>query len=735
MNMAITSLPPDDLVVLAAEELDYAIIITDPSGKVLYCNRAVRRMFGYSAQQMVGHRAEELLSREGFDAGVLQRVRDHMRRRALFEEEVPLITNTGETVWMSALVKPLYDDDGELAHCLLVLSDINDSKQIQRLQRDVLEAIAQDKPLADVMDLICRRVEQIAPDVVCSILAVDAEQRLRVLAAPSLPDNYNRAIDGVRIGPEQGSCGTAAYRNKPVLVEDIATDPLWDNFRQIGLPWGLRACWSSPITLADGVCRATFAFYYRQKRGPSVWHEHIVRACVSLCGIAIERAEASERITRLAYYDSLTGLPNRAMLRNAMARRFRKGENAPAALIFIDIDHFKDVNDTLGHPVGDSFLREIAGRIVETVRPSDIVARHGGDEFVVVLEGADAHNAQSVAEELLHRITRPVRIDGVSLPASASIGISLCPDNGIDSATLLRNADTAMYRAKADGRGTYRMFRPEMNHAAQDRLLLSSLLRDAITAAQFHLAYQPQVDARTGRLAGVEALIRWNHPALGLVPPSRFIHIAEETGLIETIGEIVLAEACAQLRRWDDMGLKVPQVAVNVSAIQFRNPALPALVTKYLMASGLRPARLTIEVTESIMMETSPATLANADALREMGVAISMDDFGTGYSSLSHLARLPVTEIKIDRSFMSGLEDNEAVQGLVTSVIRIGEALKLRVVAEGVETPQQRDFLEARGCDVLQGYLFSEAQTADGFVRWLEKHEPTKGVPGVRGAA
>jgi diguanylate cyclase (GGDEF)-like protein/PAS domain S-box-containing protein len=717
-----------DYVAMAADEIDHAVLVTDVRGQVVYSNRAFHSMFGYRNDDMVGHDAAELLAAEGFDAGIMERIGRKVREHRTFEEEVPILAKSGDILWMSTVVKPLLDTTGAIAHYLLVLSDINDSKQIQRLQRDVLEAIAQDRPLRDVMDLICRRVELIAPDVVCSILGVDDAKCLRPLAAPSLPPHFSEAVDGVPIGPRHGSCGTAAFRGEPVIAEDIENDPLWVDFKTLPLPLGLLACWSSPITLRNGRVGGTFAFYYRQKRGPSVWHEHIVRACVNLCVVAFERDEANTRIGRLAYYDSLTGLPNRAKLREEMEACFDRAESPRAALLFIDIDHFKDVNDTLGHSVGDSFLKEIASRIVKSVWDIDIVCRHGGDEFVVVLAGADAPRAQRVAETLLERISQPVRVEGVTLPASASIGISLCPEDGTDTATLMRNADTAMYRAKGEGRGTFRFFTPEMNRMAQDRLLLGALLHDAVAGRQIKLAFQPQIDAATGKVAGVEALARWTHPALGAIPPSRFIPLAEDCGLIEAVGDHCLGLACAQLAQWDASGYAVPHLAVNVSAIQFRNPLFPDTVGRHLAAHGLEAKRLTIEVTESVMMDAYPVAVANAGRLRDMGVTISMDDFGTGYSSLSHLAKLPVAEIKIDRGFMADLEENEAVQALVTAVIRIGETLRLRVVAEGVETIAQRRFLEALGCDVLQGFLFAEAMAPADFTTWLTAHASLRGA-------
>jgi diguanylate cyclase (GGDEF)-like protein/PAS domain S-box-containing protein len=707
------------LPTLVADEIDQAILIADARGHIVYGNPAFGEMFGYAASEVQGLSPIRLLAREGFDPTAITRLQADLAANRVFSEETLLTRKDGSQIWVSSWVKPIHDKQGALLRYLLVFSDIDDSAQVQKLQRDALEAIAQDRPLYEIMDLIARRVEAIAPDVICSILSVDDDARLRPMAGPTLPQHYHDAINGLHIGPMTGSCGTCAFTGEPVTVEDIETDPLWAPFKSLALPIGLKACWSSPITVRDGRVAGTFAFYYRETRGPSPWHKYIVKACVNLCVVAMEHHEAKERIARLAYYDSLTGLPNRRKLREEMEKCFDEAEAPEAALIFLDVDHFKDVNDTLGHAVGDSFLIEIADRLRASVWPEDIIARHGGDEFVIVLKGANAPRAERVAEVLLEKLSRPVAVDGLILPASASIGITVCPRDGADTATLMRNADAAMYQAKGAGRNTYRFFTPEMNRMAQDRILLGSLLRDAIEKNQLSLNYQPQIDARTGRLAGVEALARWRHPALGDIPPSRFIPLAEDCGLISEVGRFAMREALWQLSEWDRQGFDIPQVAVNMSPTQFRTPTLPQFVQDALQATGLSPARLVIEITEGVMMDASPAAVTNANTLRAMGVSISMDDFGTGYSSLSHLARLPVNELKIDRSFMANLEDNDAARALVTAVIRIGESLRLRVVAEGVETLAQRRFLEALGCDILQGYLFGGAMTPPAFLDWM----------------
>jgi diguanylate cyclase (GGDEF)-like protein/PAS domain S-box-containing protein len=719
-----------ELAELAVDECNSAVYVTDASAQIVFVNRTFTDILGWQPHEVYGRRPRDVFGSPRYVEADYDKLWSELRLGRTVRDEVRTVDRHGHELWLTMVLRPVLDEGGQVAHLIGFLENTTESRHIQSLQRDVLEAVAQEMPLEGVMTLICERVEKMFPEVVCSVLSVDAEKRLHPLASPSLPDYYNQAIDGLASGPLAGSCGTCAWRGEPVSVEDIDTDPLWAQYKQLPLPLGLMACWSSPIKLKNGRVAGTFAFYFRQKRGPDAWHEQVVAACVQLCILALERHESKQSIARLAYFDGLTGLPNRAKLREEMERCFDQAVQPEAALIFVDIDHFKDVNDTLGHEIGDAFLKQIAERLSGVVWAEDIVARHGGDEFVIVLNGADAPRARGVAEILLERLSEPVVVDGVSLPASASIGITICPADGRDAATLMRNADTAMYVAKAEGRGTYRFFDPEMNRKAQDRLLLGALLRDAVATNQLRLAYQPQIDASTGTLAGVEALSRWQHPALGAIPPSRFIPLAEDCGLIEAIGEFCLAEGCAQLRRWDEVGYDVPHIAINISAIQFRNPGFPDIVKRALDTSGLAPNRLTVEITESVMMGASPSAAANAVALREMGVTISMDDFGTGYSSLSHLARLPVKELKIDRSFMANIEDNEAAQTLVTAVIRIGESLKLRVVAEGVETDAQRHFLEALGCDVLQGFLFGEAMPPMVFAKWFElnQRQPMRGV-------
>jgi len=708
------------LLQLAANETERAVYVTDGRGVLLYVNRAFTEIFGFSADEALGRPVMELLGQNRYDAQARSRLTAQVQQGKTFHEEVWACDKRGNELWLLATVRPVLGGDGRVENLVCVLENTTESRQIHALQRDVLEAVAQDLPLKEIMNLICRRVEVIFPEVVSSVLAIDPDKRLRTLAGPSLPDYYAQAIDGLPIGPTTGSCGTSAYRGEPVICEDIATDALWADFSGLALPLGLRACWSSPIKLRDGRVAGTFAFYFRQKRGPSAWHELVVAACLHLCVVAFERHEAKARINKLAYYDALTGLPNRAMLRDQIDDAFGNARaDRKVAFLFLDVDNFKDVNDTLGHSVGDELLIEIAKRLCEQLRPGDVVSRHGGDEFVMMLNDCDADQAAITADGILDALLRPVHISGLSLPVTASIGISLYPEDGTDGDALLKNADAAMYQAKSERRATHRFFNRQMNQVGQDRLLLGGALREAIAERGLHLRYQPQISARDGKLLGVEALARWTHPTLGEIVPDRFIRLAEQSGLIDAIGEWALEEACAQLRAWDVQELKVPCVSVNISPMHFRNRELLPVVAAALQRHSLSPDRLLLEITEGVVMDDCPIALENTRALQALGIRLSMDDFGTGYSSLSHLAKLPVTELKIDRSFITELEQSENAQTLVTAVIRIGQSLGLTVVAEGVETDSQRRFLQALECDVLQGFLFSKALPPAEFEAWF----------------
>jgi diguanylate cyclase (GGDEF)-like protein/PAS domain S-box-containing protein len=425
-----------------------------------------------------------------------------------------------------------------------------------------------------------------------------------------------------------------------------------------------------------------------------------------------ERKRAEERIRSLAYHDTLTGLPNRLLFADrlglAVAQAHRLGQQL--AVLFLDLDGFKVINDSLGHSLGDRMLEIVAGRIQGALREGDTVARLGGDEFTLLLPGiARAEDAPKVAEKVLETLRQPIPIDGREFFVTGSIGISIYPDDGNDPETLVRNADAAMYRAKDRGRDTYQLYAAAMNATAVERLAMESSLRQALQQGALRLHYQPLLDLATGKVYGVEALLRWERPGRGLVFPDEFIPLAELTGLIIPIGPWVWRTACAQVKEWHERGHPDLRLAVNLSARQFQQPDIAAQVTRALEETAFPPTHLDLEITESYAMQNPEFAIQTLRELRAVGLSLSIDDFGVGYSSLSYLKRLPIDTLKIDRSFVRDITTDPDDAAIVTAVIAMARTLELTVVAEGVETEEQRAFLAAQGCDRAQGYLWSRA--------------------------
>lgn len=435
-----------------------------------------------------------------------------------------------------------------------------------------------------------------------------------------------------------------------------------------------------------------------------------------------DRKLDQERIYWLAHYDPLTGLPNRTLLaeRSTQAIEVARQEQTPISVIFLDLDHFKHVNDSLGHRVGDALLVQIAKRLRAVVREKDTVCRLGGDEFILLLPGANAKGAARVAGKLLEASRQPYQIDHHELTMAPSMGIAVYPDDGTDFDSLSQSADVAMYRAKLDGRNTYRFFTPEMQARSLRALQLENALRRALERQQFSLHYQPQVCIATQQVLGVEALLRWEHPELGMVSPAEFIPIAEDCGQILPIGEWVLRTALAQLKHWHQQGLTLPSMSVNLSAVQFRQPSLPELIGRILSETGLSPGALELELTEGVAMDDPRMAIATMDQLHALGVQLSIDDFGTGYSSLSQLKRFPIGKLKIDQSFVRDLGEDANDRAIVSAIIRMAQALGMDTIAEGVETRSQFEFLRDQGCTQAQGFYCGHPQPADQLQIYLQ---------------
>ncbi|PAS96744.1 MAG: bifunctional diguanylate cyclase/phosphodiesterase [Candidatus Dactylopiibacterium carminicum] len=681
---------------MATDAADASIVMCDQAWRIVYVNAGFTRMFGWSQEDVIGREPVALLGAHLFTEGGEDAVTGLPRGQTVHREEI-VHGRDDQRYWVSIATQPVLDSRGSLQQTVSLISDITRPKLHEVLQQRVLEAMAHDQPLVDVLDLVCREVERIATDVATSILGLDETGHLHPLAAPHLPKSYGEALDGLEIGAFAGSCGTAAYRNEPVMGDDIERDPLWADYKQLILPLGYRACWSSPIRAPEGHVLGTFALYFKEKMQPTSFHEKLLDTCSHLCAIAMEREQARARIRHLAFYDSLTGLPNRSLLLAkadqviAIAQR----EKRSLSVLFIDLDRFKQVNDSLGHNAGDELLCSIANCFKQEFRASDVVGRLSGDEFVAVL-----------------------------IAPTASIGIAMFPADGRDMETLIQHADMAMYEAKTSGRGCFRFFSHEMNKLAQERLRLESALREALRDGRgLQLQYQPQINLKNGKIYGAEALARWKHAELGDISPRNFIPLAEECGLISEFGRWALDEACRQLSQWRAQGLEIPAVSVNLSPTSFHNLDLPRMIIETLARYQLAPADLTLEITESVLLDTNPTTFKTIHEIHALGFRLSMDDFGTGYSSLSYLRRLPVSEIKLDQSFVADLEHDDTARTLSEAVIRIGESLRLTVIAEGVENAFQRQMLKAQGYDVAQGFHYSPPLPAEAFARWLADHQ------------
>ncbi|EDZ99691.1 diguanylate cyclase/phosphodiesterase with GAF sensor [Burkholderia sp. H160] len=735
------------------------------------------------------------------------------------------------------------------------------AEEVLASERSVLRLITRNTPLPELLDEVCHRAEALLGDgACCSILLLDPDGvHVRVGGAPSLPPAYSAAIEGAAIGPRAGSCGTAMFERRLVIVEDIETDPLWEDFRNVALPHGLRACWSVPFENDAGTILGAFAVYYRTTRRPTPEAEAVLRDIGNSVGLAVHQdtmaqrlahseerhrlvvdhlsegivvqsrtgvvlacnpsaqrmlhvtsqivgrsmqtvmtrafgedgavvgetnlpvaqvfatakpmlgvtiglqltngevvwitenvvpilrpgdtepdsvlisfsdigpvREAQRQLKFLATRDSLTGLYNRAYLIERMRDLFAPraddtgDELADVAVLFVDLDGFKKVNDTAGHEAGDALLCSVAERLSACVGRGDTLARVGGDEFVIVVSayGGDTDELIGLANRVLDMIAVPFAVAGNEYYLGASIGISLFPEDGQDVATLMRNADSAMYHAKQRGRNNFQFFTAELNQHLQRRFTIEQSLRRALAANELSLVYQPIVDSHSGRTIGAEALLRWYNSELGNVSPGEFIPVAEDAGLIVEIGDWVLEHACEQVAQWRRTLAPHLIVAVNLSPRQF-NDGLLERIERCLAQSGLEPAALELEITERLLMSDSDTVLPMLSALNAMGVRVSVDDFGTGYSSLSYLKRFPLHNLKIDRSFVAGLPDHRDSIAITQAVVAMAHSLGMNVTAEGVETAEQAAFLRAIDCDKQQGYLYSRPVGASAYARTL----------------
>ncbi|MFP5506901.1 MAG: EAL domain-containing protein [Gammaproteobacteria bacterium] len=688
---------------LLLEHSPEAIYGVDIHGVCTFANPACLRMLGFTREEdMVGKSLHELIHHSHADGTPYPREQCKVRLSTLDGKEAHIDNEVhwradGTCFPVEYWSHPIYRR-GELVGAVITCVDITERKRAERLLRESEERYRQISSVTTDLLYSCTRNAE--GDFVLDWLAGGVE---RV---------FGHSADEVM---QRGCwCGF-------VHPEDL---PIFDrNVMQLQ-PGQTREC-ELRIVARDGSVRHLHA--YTKVVGEGGGHR-LYGACQDIT----QRRQAEERIEFLAHYDALTGLPNRALLRDRFEQALAFAERAQShvALLFLDLDNFKIVNDTLGHAAGDRLLQVAVARLMRSMRDTDTVSRQGGDEFILLLnEIPDPKTVERIAGAILAQIAEPIDIDGHALNTTCSIGISVYPDDGRDFDTLLQRADVAMYNAKESGRNTYRFFNPAMNARANEHLLLQNRLHHALEKREFSLFYQPQLDIETGTVTGVEALLRWDSQDLGQVPPSRFIPVAEDSGLIIAIGEWVLREACRQMAEWRAAGLPELTLSVNLSALQFRRTGLVDTVAAALESSGLPPQLLELELTESILLQDVDNTLHTVRQLKALGVRLSIDDFGTGYSSLSYLKRFAVDKLKIDQSFVSDIGRDPDDDAIVRAIVQLARSLRLGIIAEGVETPEQLAFLRQEGCREIQGYLLSRPLPAGDLAGFLRTRTASVGLP------
>lgn len=597
------------------------------------------------------------------------------------------------------------------------------------LQNQILEKIGSSHPVSELLSELISQSESLHPEIRCSISLLDKNSKtLMLAAAPSLPEAFNTNLDALH--KSNNSFIAAMLSGEMIITEDIEKDADWARYSDLAAQANIRACWNQPFKDQGNEALGLFTVYHAQPKRPSHTDIGLIESYANLARLIVERKAAADEIKNLAFYDALTGLPNRRLLIDRLSRtiisRTRNGREA--ALLFIDLDKFKKLNDTLGHNMGDLLLQQVAQRLKKCVRDGDTVARLGGDEFVVLLEDLSketliaARQTETIAEKILLSLNKPYQLAEHVHFSTPSIGATMFNDADLGVEELLKQGDIAMYQAKKAGRNTLRFFNPQMQESINAKAFLENALCNAINNQEFQLHYQIQVDNK-GSPIGAEALIRWQHPSEGLVSPIQFIPMAEESGLIVPIGQWVLEAACAQLNAWQKNELtRNITLSINVSAKQFRHPDFVAQVLETLERHQVKPSSLKIELTESLLLDDIENTISIMTQLNRIGILFSLDDFGTGYSSLQYLKKLPLNQLKIDQSFVRDIVTDANDKALVNTIIAMAKGLNLSVIAEGVETEAQKNFLSKSGNTQYQGFLFSKPLPIHEFEALLTVH-------------
>ena len=603
------------------------------------------------------------------------------------------------------------------------------SAHLEESRSQVLEMVAANQALEFTLHRVVHMLDNQRPGVWCSVLLRNGGALFWVVAA-GFPQDTIRLSKPVRISPGHSDFVSAELTRSTVYWEDLRACPVWAERSYLAGQLGISSCMSTPILSASGGLLGLLVMHYRQGQSRREGDPELLMVAGRLAALAIEQRKFTERLEFQARHDSLTGLPNRAYFIELLEKALEEARERSGilAVLFIDLDRFKQINDTLGHTMGDRLLKEVGGRLRRLLTEDDLAGRMGGDEFTIVMtRQPDEQTATQASEEFLKAFRAPHRIDGNELFVTASIGLSIFPKHGTTAAELLRNADLAMYHAKNGGKNDLELFLAEDHVLDLERLQLENALRRALENHEFELLYQPLVNM-DGSVEGLEALLVWRHPIHGTISPTQFIPIAEETGLIIEIGSWVIRQACMQGAQWLKSGYRSARISVNVSALQFERRDFVQTVATTLALSGFPAKSLELELTESYVMRDLPQYVRRMTQLRELGVSISIDDFGTGYSSLSYLNKLPVDSLKIDQSFLRGLQEPEGSLPVIQSIVRLAHSMNLTVVAEGVETAAELDLVRVLGCDKVQGHVYGPSLRLEEAEALLKRNERLKPV-------
>ena len=712
--------------------------IVDPSTGSLQCSGEARRIFGFDsgdAQPSLSGLMERIPPQE---RGAVEQALETVRQsRERLELEHRLLMPDGRERWVHAFVQ-LTEEDGRLALHGTVRDDTQRKRIALRmtLEHDIARLLVGTGEARSVMSQALEAIgQQMGWDVgSCWTVGPDGLARSGptwCIGGDARIDQFVRVSKGLTYRHDEGLLGQAWSAGDLVSIDTTGCD---DEFTRSALASQAGLVCGVVLPLSGGRQPMALEFFSRRRVELEAGTLESLRTVALQIAQFEQRMQAEQALRHLATHDALTGLHNRASLQQQMALAIKRSvrHRKRMAVLFVDLDRFKHINDTLGHGAGDTIIQVAAQRLATTLREGDTVARFGGDEFVLVLEDlAEASDAAVVAGKVLACCAEPFVIDGRELHLSASVGMAVYPEDGTDGETLLKNADTAMYRAKDKGRGGYQYYAAQMNAMGTERLMLESGLRRAIERDELMLFYQPKLDLRTQQITGVEALMRWRHPVLGMVSPAQFIPIAEETGLIEAMGRWALERACLDAQTWVRQGLPSLRMSVNLSVRQLASPTLMDDIRDVLARTGLEPERLELEITESAMMRNPEHAAALLGQIRDIGVGLAIDDFGTGYSSLSYLKRFPLSVVKIDRSFVKDLPQDRDAQALASGILALAHGLRMKVVAEGVETGEQLAWLRHQGCDEIQGFLLCKPIPADEARDFIARHLRTLFVSAV----